>query len=308
VTAIASQTTGWSPIGNQTELPPGADIGLKASAQVGKGQAAFFAADGTGYVALNDGTVPALVCAGVGADELSQPIPTVDGGASVRLWSGLGTGQAGATTSGDAMVTADVLVPLFDSGNGVPGKLSNLSGNDRSFMGVGLGLNDLGYPIAWVGRIASAFGRMLHSLINESAGSVGYAADASATTDLGSLTGGTALLTIGFVIPRPKRRVQISAVEIIPSATQALAATNYRVVQIWKVDTTGTVALASSPLVATFSTLTQNLTAGQPTQFALGASSALLLRETDILVGTSVHTASGVALPQSAIRALCKVI
>jgi hypothetical protein len=205
------------------------------------------------------------------------------------------------------MVVTDVLVPLFDSGSGVPGKLSNASGNDRSFLGLGLGLNTAGYPIVWAGRVASLLARALHLLNNDAGATWGYAADVSATTDQGSL-GGSALSTIGFVIPRPKRRTIIQSVEIIPSATQAAAGTNYRVVQLWKVDTTGTVAIASSPLVATFTTATQGLTIGQPTAFTLGASSALLLRETDILVGTSVHTASGVALPQSAIRANAKVI
>lgn len=307
MTATASPTTGWGPIGNQTELPPGGDLSLAANAQAGRGQAVYFDATGaTANVALNDGTVPGQVCAGVGADELSA-VSTVAAGASLRTYSGQGTGMAGSTVASDGPTATDVLVPLFDAGNGTPGKLSNTSGNDRSFLGVGLGLNDLGYPIFWAGRIAGAFARMLHAIINETAGNVGYAADATATTDLGSGTG-TALTTIGFVIPRAKRRSIIGSIEIIPSAALAAAGTNFRIVQIWKVDTTGGIALASSPLVATFTTVTQALVAGQPTQFSLGAASALLLRETDILVGTSLHTSGGATIPQSAIRANCKVI
>jgi hypothetical protein len=145
-----------------------------------------------------------------------------------------------------------MMVPVFDAGNGVPGKLSNSGGIDRPFLGVAFGLAPDGTPHVWAGPEASAMARTLHGLLSEGAGLWSYAADATAATTQGTLTGGTALLTIGFVIPRRKVRELVTGVEIIPSAALALALTNYRVIQLWKLDTTGTVALAASPLVATF--------------------------------------------------------
>ena len=306
MTATPSQTTGWSELGNQTQSPPGGDFNCQANAQIGRGQACYFNAT-TGNVALTDGTVPGLVCAGVGFEQISA-LSTVEGGASLRVWKGYGTGQSGATAAGDAIGAADQIVPVFDAGNGIPGKLSNYGGNDRSFMGLAFGLNDLGYPVIWCGPEASAMARAVH-LLNADAGALlAYAADATAATTQGTLTGGVALLTIGQVLPRPKRRSILTSVEIIPSAALAAAGTNYRTIQLWKVDTTGAIPLASAALVATFSTATQALVAGQPTAFSLGAAAALTMRETDILVMTSVPSGTGATVPQSAIRANCKVL
>jgi hypothetical protein len=316
VSAVTALATGWDKIGTNTELPPGAELPLLASQQAGKGQALFFDATGaTNYVGLNDGTVPGQICAGVAEDELSpQVVTTVAGAKGIRLWTGQGAGQASAPSAGDALAVTDVLVPVFDAGNGVPGKLSNgtssngVTNADRSFLGLGLGWDPFTLtPRILAGRVGSLLGRLLHSITGDNAGLWAYAADASATTDQGSLSG-SALSVIGFVLPRAKRRMIVTSVEIIPSATLAAAGTNYRTITLWKVDTTGTVAPSLAPVVATFVTSTQGLTAGQPTAFTLGASSALLLRETDILVGTSIHTASGATIPTSAIRANAKVI
>lgn len=311
MTAVPSAATGWRQIGHQTQLPPGAQYGVKAQTQVGLGQACYFSTDNSGNVVMNDGTVPGLTVAGVGDEEMSPQIaPTVDGAGGVRVWEGLGSGQMGSTLANDAITAASFVVPVFDAGNGVAGLLSNAGGNDRSFLGMAFGLAEDGSPIVWSGRLAGAVARMLHAINGESVGLWSYAADATATTAQGTGTGGpppTALATIGFVIPRPKRRSIIQSVEIVPSAAlAATGATNYRVIQLWKVDTTGGVALASSPLVATFTTATQALVAGQPTAFSL--TSTVLLRETDVLVGTSIVNSGGATVPQSFIRANAKVI
>lgn len=304
-----STTTGWYPEHIGTALPPGATAPMQANAQAGLGQPVYY--DGSGNVALEDGTHPGLIPAGAVNQRLAGANPSVAGQEVAMLHTGYGGGAPASAVSNDGFGVADVLTACFDAGSGVPGKLSNAGGNDRSFMGLVLGLIDGINPRTWIGPVASLLARALHSLNNETGGNAGYAADASASTDLGAATGGpppTTLSTIGFMLARPKRRSIVTSVEIIPSAALAASGgTNYRVIQLWKVDTTGTVALAASPLIATFTTSTQALVAGQPTAFTL-AGSGLTLRETDVLVGTSIHYSSGATVPLSVIRANAKVV
>jgi hypothetical protein len=304
--------TEWYPEGVGTQTPPGLNAYLQASApQITMGQLATF--DASGNVASNDGTVANQIAAGV-FDEKGSETSTIAAVARAHFWEGVGYKQF-STAAGDTFVAADIGgVPAFIKDENTIGKLSNTSGAKRSFAGLAFGLAADGLTARfWGGRLGQLLARTLHALNNESAGEFSYAADASATTDLGTLSG-SALATIGFVIPRKKRIGVIGSVEIIPNASQATAGTNYRTIQIWKVDTTGVVAIASSPIVATYTSNTTGtgsaaLTAGQPTAMALGAASALNLLETDILVGTSIHTGgSGLALSQLAIRANFKVI
>lgn len=305
-TATAGTTSPWYPEGNGTQLPPGGTALLGAGAQVGFGQGVSLDANGQAY--LQDGVTPLLLSFGVAWPEKLSEVNAAAGTAKAGVWQGMGAAP-NSTVANDGFTAADVGgVPAFWASAITVGRLSNVSGNDRSFAGMAYGLNNDNLVRLWSGPQACAVARTVHALNNDTAGAYGYAVDVSATTDLGSLTGGTALLTAGFFVGRAKRRGVITSVEIVPAATQALALTNYRVIQLWKLDTTGTVALAASPLVATFSTLTQNLTVGQPTQFTLGATSALLMRETDVLVGTSIHTSSGVSMPLSLIRPNFQVI
>lgn len=305
MTAVSNKATGWARIGTQSAIPPGDDRNLQANTATtapAGGQAVYF--DGSANVALDDGTHAGLLAAGV-CDDKEAPVSSIAAANSIRVWQGFISLPLNGTSS-NAILSTSIGVAAFDAGNGVPGVLSNDGTNDRPFMGLSMGLDELGYPVLWVGPIASIVARAAHSATNDSGGLYAYEVDASASTDQGSLSG-SALATIGFVIPRPKRREIITSIEIIPSAAlSASGLTDYRRIKIWKVDTTGSVAIASSPLVGTFTTETQALVAGQPTAFTLGT--ALTLRETDILVGTSVHANSGAVVPQSAIRANAKVL
>lgn len=306
MTAAKNISTGWARIGTQSAIPPGSDAPLQANTDAtapAGGQAVYY--DASANVALDDGTHPGLLAAGF-CDDKEAPTVTTAAALGIRLWQGFVSLPLNGTSS-DAVLATSIMVPVWDGGNGVPCVRSSDGTNDRPFLGVALGLDGNGFPIIWGGPIAQSVARSLHSVTNDSSALYQYAADASASTDQGSLSG-SALATIGFVIPRPKRREIITAVDIVPRAALSSAGTNYRQIKLWKVDTTGTVAVASSPLVATFTTESQALVAGQPTAWTLGAAAALVLRETDILVGTSVATASGATVPQSAIRAHSKVL
>ena len=295
MTATPSQTTGWSPIGNQTQLPPGGDNDPQASTtQAGAGQALYFDAPGlTGKVAMNDGTVASLLCAGVGVDRLSAP------GASIRTWKGLGTGQAGATGVGDAIGVGDQLIPVFDAGTGVPGKLSNSGGNDRSFMGLAFGLNDLGYPIIWAGPEASALARAIHSMNGETA-VFALPADGAANT-----------ATAEIVIGRGVKRVTVTGVDLIASAGVIASDTNYASIAIAR--RRGAVSVPI--LTATTQTTAQSAGIGTavawtPTALATinNALANMVLRENDVLTIAVSKFGTGVALPASSIRVNMKVI
>jgi hypothetical protein len=145
----------------------------------------------------------------------------------------------------------------------------------------------------------------VHSADNDLAALYPYAADASSTTNLGTAQN-------PFILPRAKRHGVLTGFEIIPSAALSpTGGTNFRTIQVLKIDTTGTVSIASAPVVASFSTATQALVAGQPTQFTLNPNNvagALNLLETDVLAFTSIASAAGASLPQAFLRGNLRVM
>ncbi len=289
--------TEWYPEGQGTQTPPGLNAYMQASApQITKGQLATF--DASGNVGANDGTVPNQIAAGV-FDEMGSETSTTAGVARAHFWEGVGAKAMSATAS-DPVVAADIGgVPVFIATENTIGKLSNASGVKRSFAGLGFGVLSDGLARFWGGRIGQLLARALHGLNAESAGSIAYAQDATASTDQGTAAD-------PLIIPRRKLVGHITSIEIIPSADLALALTNYRVITVYKINTLTNVV---GPTVGTFSTLTQNLAKRVPTQFTLSSTSTDLdMLETDVLGYASLHTAGGATIPQSIIRANMKVV
>ncbi len=302
MTFAASTTTGWTPEQTNTQLPAGdtfpEQVNTAATAP-GLGQTVYF--DGNGNVAGNDGTVPLLVSGGTAYPEKQAPISTVAGAGLANVHQGFGGGVPASAAAGDSFLASDRGVVAWEAGNGTPGKLPVLSGNDRSIFGIVLGLRPDGTPRTWTGIIASIVARALHLAQNESAGNISYAVDASATTDLYSAS-------VPAILPRASRRGVIKGIQIIPTAALAATSGSNATITIVKVDTTGAVALASSPTVATFTTTTA-LVAGIPAQFTLSATPAnLILRTTDRLGWYRTHASSGAVIPLSAIESLFQVI
>lgn len=299
MSATPSSFTPFYPEGNGTAIPPGATVPLQASAQIGYGQIATF--DASGNAALNDGTVGYVIAAGVGYSAKLSDTNTTAGVAKNAQWWGFG-GMPNATTGGDGVVAADIGgVPLFGADAQTVGKLAVSGGNDRSFFGLGFGLNADGLVRCFGGPIGQLLARLLHAANAESAGNLAYAVDGSASTDIASSAN-------PYMIPRAARRGKILSIEIIPSASLSATSGNDAILTIVKVDTTGGVALASSPTVGTFTTTTA-LVAGQPTKFTLSGTAAnLLLRTTDILAFYRTHNGTGAVIPQSAIRANFQVV
>lgn len=296
MTATVQNNGAWTPI-SEVVLPIGIARALAANAQIGRGQFGTVA-PATGYSALNDGTVPNQLGAGMGWPNELSDTSTVAAAAAAQFREGWSYGNVASTIASDGFTDADFGVVFWIKDENTPGKLSNSSGSNRSMGGLAFGLAFDGTPVIWTGAVAALMARCVHSSTNESAGTIAYAQDATAST-----TQGTAADPL--IIPRKKLHGTITSIEIIPSADLALALTNYRVITLYKINTLTNVV---GPTVGTFSTLTQNLAKRTPTQFTLSSTATDLdMLETDILGFASLVTASGATVPQSVIRANLKV-
>lgn len=257
-----------------------------------------FVQTAAGFAVLASATVPN--CISLGPAERDEDAGTSDGAAKVLSWNTFVSQYAASTIANDALLDSDFGVVAWTAGPGTPGKLSNSSGN-RSIWGLAFGLDFEANktPLTWVGPVAWCVARGVHLADNESGGTIAYAVDASASTDLGTATD-------PLLIPTKKTHGRITSIEIIPSADlAATGGTNYRIVTIYKINTLTNVV---GPVVGTLDLRTQALAKRTPTQFTLSATSTDLdMLETDVLGYASIHTASGAAIPQSIIRVNKKV-
>lgn len=278
MTATASSQNGWAPIQPGTQLPSGDTVPLAASAQAGQGQAVYF--DANGDVALNDGTVPGLVCAGVADPGKLSVLSTTRAASALMVHQGFGTGQPDSTIANDSFSAVDQCVVAFDVGNGVPGKLSNYSGSNRSIMGLVFGVDDMGNPRVWAGPVASAVARAVLIEKNFSLASTEIA-DAAASTAIAEKA-----------IRRPKVKGTITSIEFTGAAIAA-DVTDYITVTVSKRDGAGGGAVS----LGTYDSRAANngaVTAFVPASFTLSVvAGALYLLETDIVTITTVKGGSG---------------
>lgn len=276
----AQPNNGWGPINTVTQLPPGDTAPQQASAQAGQGQAVHF--DASGNVARNDGATPGLICAGVAYPGKLSALSTIAGASALMVHQGLGGGQAASTESGDGFTAADVLTPCFDAGDGVPGKLSNFEGDNRSILGVVLGVDEKGDPRVWAGPVASAVARSL-LIANAFPHAWFTITDAAASTT-----------TAERAIPSSKIHGIINAVEFVGAAVAAND-TDYVTVTIKRYSLAD--AYASGVTVATYDSRAANqgaIAAFTPAAFLLSATAANLEKlETDRFTLTVAKGGSG---------------
>lgn len=274
-----------------------------ADSTIGQGQ--FTTIDpATGYVEVNDGTVGYRLAGGLGGPGVKISDASTHAGLSfASLFQGTEVGMLSSTGAGDAITAVNVGEPFFIGAAQTPGLLPVVSGVDRSFGGLIMAMepNSTTVPRLLNGIVGSLLGRLSHLLGHSIAGSIAYAVDGSASTDLASAAN-------PFLLPRAAVRGKVTSIEIIPSAALAATSGDNATITFVKVDTTGGVALASSPVIGTFTTTTA-LVAGQPASFTLsGTATNLLFRTTDVIGWYRTHAASGAVIPASAIRANFQVI
>ena len=296
MSATVSGTGGWQPQDFKTQLSPGATIKLTASASAGYGQNLYFS-DSLGSVALNDGTVPGLVSAGVCTERLAGP-NALEGGEAVTVHQGVGGKQAASTIANDGFTALDFLTVAFDAGNGVPGKLSNYGGSNRSIMGLVLGVDRDLAPYVWTGPIASLMARSLLLLKAKTLGWYAHPVDGSAGTT-----------TAEKSIHREPVHGTITAVKFVSQlGTLAADNTDYVGINVYKADGAG----GTHVLVASYDSRAANqgaIAAGVPVSFALSAvAGALNLLETDVLSYEVTKGGSGKIVPVGVLTVIGKVI
>lgn len=278
MTATASSNNGWGPINTATQLPGGDTLPAQANAQAGQGQTVFF--DSSGNVALNDGTVPGLVCAGVAFPDKLSPLSAVAGGAAIMVHQGFGAGQPASTESGDGFTAANFLTVCFDAGNGVPGKKSNHGGSNRSIIGLVFGVDERGYPRVWAGPIASLLARWLLAADNHKLASTEIA-DAAASTAISEKT-----------IDHAQLHGTVTSI-VFNGAAIAADNTDYVTITVAKRDGAGGGAVT----LGTYDSRAANngaVTAFVDAAFTLSAvAGALNLLETDIVTITTAKGGSG---------------
>jgi hypothetical protein len=285
---------------------PGGPIDLvssrpqRASGTAGRGQ--FMTLDSGGYAVLG-GQSGYVYPGGIVNAQFVTASGVNDGDAWAELWQGTELGLIQSTLANDSFTDSDIISPFYIADENTPGKLPVSAGNDRAFGGLFLGMEhgSTTVPRLLVGPIAGLLAMLLHMKDNDAI-SLNYAVDGSASTDIASAAN-------PYLIPRPLRRFQITGGVIIPSTALAATSGSDALLTFVKVDTTGGVALGSSPTVASFTTNGTALVAGQPTALTMSGTAAnLLLRTTDIIGYYRTHASSGAVIPQSAIILKGKVI
>lgn len=287
---------GWQVGPLNTQLHPGASVQLGASESAAYGQCLYFN-NSTGYCQLNDGATPGLVSAGVCTEKLAGPNTTA-GAESALVHQGYGGRQAASTIANDGFSATDFLAVAYDAGNGVPGKLSNYGGDNRSIMGLVLGVDGDDAPYVWAGPVGSLMARALHACTRKLLGWYAHPVDGSASTATAEKT----------MLREPLHGV-ITVVRFTSAlGTIAADVTDYVTINVYKADGAG----GTHVLVASYDSRAAHegaLAAGVPVSFALSAvAGALYLLETDILTYEVTKAASGKVVPVGTLEVFGKVI
>lgn len=273
---------------------------LAASAQIGLGQFASVA-PATGYASLADGAVPNQISGGIGDfSQLSDTSGTA-GLAMARLTDRMVSGLPASTSSNDGFTDADFGVPFYLKDENTPGKLSNLSGSNRSLGGLvfGLAIEDGASPtpILWTGPVAHLLARatlLAQSIIG---GWFSVPVDAMASTTTAEKT-----------MHRLPVHGVITTVRITSLGTLVADNTDYVTINVYKADGAG----GTHVLVASWDSRAANqngLAAGIPDAFALSAvAGAINLLETDILTYEVLKAGAGKIIPVSTLEVVQKAI
>ncbi len=214
------------------------------------------------------------------------------------------TGYANSTGAGDTFADTDFGKVAFGVDNQTIGKLSNLSGANRSPVGVFLGIVNATTGMAetrfWGGIAGWYAARTAMLADGANGGSLVKVIDAGAGTDT---VNGYAEANV----PRPKLHGTLTAVEFTVEGTTLAASgvTDFTTLTLYKRDGAG----GSAVSVATITTKTIAFTQWTTVAFTLSAvAGATDLLETDLLTLVKTHGGStGAIVPAGTIRAVLKV-
>lgn len=291
--ATAAINGAYRPVDQNAAIPASLSRPLAGSAQVGRGQFATVSLS-TGYAALNDGATPNQACAGFGDPSVLSDVSSSAGEARVRLSQRWTKGLPASTESNDGFTDADFAAPFWIANENTPGKLTNLSGDNRSLGGLVMGLDTDGNPILFAGPIGWTLGRAAHAL-DRVVGASHQIADAAAST-----------ATAERPIVREPVHGVVTAIEFVGLAVTGHA-DDHATITVSKRDGAG----GGAVVLGTYSTdsdVDGAISAFEPAVFNLSAvAGALNLLETDIVTVTVAKGGSGQALT-GAIRVVQKVL
>ncbi len=248
----------------------------------------------TGYMSQALANTPGQIAGGF-ADRDSDGSTVAGRAEMIGRWNFV-SGFPNSTASLDSILSTDVAVPFYLVDNQTIGKLSHVSGSNRSLGGLAFGIDeDNSTPIIWCNPLAWAIARSTMVSDGMLFGSHTYAVDAGAATDLTEVI---------FSNPRAKLHGTITGIEFIANATLAADATNYKTLTVTKYDSAG----ANPVVVGTMTTILVT-TKWVAKAFALSAvAGALDILEGDIFTIQNSHAASGAITPAGVIRITGKVL
>ena len=158
MTATAQLNGGVTFITENNGVPGALERPLAASQQVGKGQFVTVSRT-TGYAALNDGSVPDYIPAGLGDYAELSDTSTIAANAITRTTQRWAYGLPGTGSSTDTFTDADWCVPFYIATENTIGKLSHTGADgtlvNRSIGGLVYGFHKLSNtPLIWCGPVA----------------------------------------------------------------------------------------------------------------------------------------------------------
>lgn len=287
-------------VGNESAIQTGLQVKQPANSAIGENQLVTIDPT-TGYGALNDGTVPNQIGAGIGYPGKVTHTDAIAGNSVALLWQGQFRECPASTLSGDGIAATDVGKTWWIANENTPGKLSNSAGSNRSMGGLILGLfNNLPHLLG--GVVGWTLGRAAHVLDNSSI-RFRTAADGSA----GATTAETGTT-------REPWHFQITGASVNFDASVTGSDTTYATITVTARDLNG----ANQRTIATGATgatsATANWMGGTSTAFksqamTLTATAASLnLLETDIITYAITKASTGTQLPAATVRLVGRVI
>lgn len=238
----------------------------------------------TGYMSAAAANTPGQIAAGF-ADRDSDGSTTAGRAEMVGRWNFV-SGFPNSTASNDAILSTDIGVPFWFVDNQTIGKLSHVTGSNRTLGGLAFGIDeDNGTPIIWCNPLAWAIARALLAASSAILGShqINDAAANTATTER--------------AIVSANLHGTITSVEFVGAAVAA-DNTDYDVITIARRDAAD--AYASATTIATYDTRAAGqgaISAFVPAAFALSAVAGVLnVLETTRYTITVVKNGAGKVL------------
>lgn len=299
MTAATGRVFGPQPFADHNPIPFALKYPLKASSDVYRNWLLFTdpsVAGGyvSGYVAAQTNRVPVGV-----ADHDQTGVPATDGASEIVVRQQTFEGFVSSTGSNDALLAADIAKPAWAVDNQTVGKKSNLTGTNRSLLGLFLGLAPTNAAsttaIVYHGPIGYTLGRAAHLANAASGGSFVKAVDAGAKTDIAET-----------LIPRPALHGKIESIVYTPADTLAKTTGGaYKKLVVQKRDGAG----GAATTVGTLDTSVAGIVAWTSQNLVLSVTAADLdLLETDVLTYSESNDGStGAVIPAGSFQVNLRV-